>query len=133
MRFLTPRGLAGLGWGLPLALGAKAAAPRRQVIALVGDAYGIDAWREVSTTFMDAFPNWHVEIEDIVTSDDKGAARLHWTGTLAREFQGTAPDGQTVDIQGQEFYTFRDGKLSGHWTAFDTLTFLRQLGALANS
>lgn len=37
MRFITPRGLAGLGWGLPLAMGAKVARPNSRVIALVGD------------------------------------------------------------------------------------------------
>ena len=37
MRFLTPRGMAGLGWGLPMALGAKLARPDRQVMAVVGD------------------------------------------------------------------------------------------------
>jgi len=31
MRFLTPRGLAGLGWGLPMAIGAKVADPRHPV------------------------------------------------------------------------------------------------------
>jgi acetolactate synthase-1/2/3 large subunit len=36
MRVLTPRGLAGLGWGLALAIGAKAARPSHRVIALVG-------------------------------------------------------------------------------------------------
>src|SRR5262249_45553748 len=36
MRFVTPRGLAGLGWGLPLAIGARAACPSHPVVALVG-------------------------------------------------------------------------------------------------
>lgn len=31
MRFLTPRGLAGPGWGLPLAIGAKVAQPSHAV------------------------------------------------------------------------------------------------------
>ena len=49
MRFLTPRGLAGLGWGLPLAMGAKAAHPTRPVIAVVGDGGFAHVWSELET------------------------------------------------------------------------------------
>ncbi|WP_163266159.1 acetolactate synthase catalytic subunit [Chelativorans alearense] len=48
-RFLTPRGLAGLGWGLPLAMGAKLAAPSDPVIALVGDGGFAHSWAELET------------------------------------------------------------------------------------
>jgi len=49
MRFLTPRGLAGLGWGLPLAIGAKLAAPDHPVITLVGDGGFAHSWAELET------------------------------------------------------------------------------------
>jgi len=49
MRFLTPRGLAGLGWGLPYALGAKVAKPDAKVFALVGDGGFAHVWSELET------------------------------------------------------------------------------------
>jgi len=49
MRFVTPRGLAGLGWGLPMALGAYFANPKKPVFCVVGDGGFAHAWAEMET------------------------------------------------------------------------------------
>ena len=49
MRFLTPRGLAGLGWGLPLALGAKCASSDQTVLCFSGDGGFAHVWSELET------------------------------------------------------------------------------------
>ncbi|MER8887792.1 acetolactate synthase catalytic subunit [Mesorhizobium sp. M0816] len=49
MRFITPRGLAGLGSGLPLAIGAKVAHPDHPVVAIVGDGGFAHSWAELET------------------------------------------------------------------------------------
>ncbi len=48
-RFLSPRGLAGLGWGVPLAIGAQAAAPDKRVVCLCGDGGFGHSWAELET------------------------------------------------------------------------------------
>lgn len=48
-RIITPRGLAGLGWGVPLAIGAKVASPHSDVVALVGDGGFAHSWAELET------------------------------------------------------------------------------------
>lgn len=46
-RFITPRGIAGLGWGMPMAMGAKLARPEARVFALVGDGGFAHCWSEL--------------------------------------------------------------------------------------
>ncbi|MFB4212379.1 acetolactate synthase catalytic subunit [Shouchella sp. JSM 1781072] len=48
-KFIFPRGLAGLGWGLPMAMGAKLANPRKKVFCLVGDGGFAHVWSELET------------------------------------------------------------------------------------
>lgn len=55
-RFITPRGLAGLGWGFPLALGAKVANPARPVVAIVGDGGFAHSWAELETMIRMGLP-----------------------------------------------------------------------------
>jgi acetolactate synthase-1/2/3 large subunit len=48
-RFLTPRGLAGLGWGVPMAMGVAIARPGRPVVAVAGDGGFAHNWAEIET------------------------------------------------------------------------------------
>lgn len=48
-RFLTPRGIAGLGWGLPMAIGAQFAAPDHRIVCLCGDGGFAHSWAELET------------------------------------------------------------------------------------
>ncbi|MGH8254695.1 MAG: acetolactate synthase catalytic subunit [Steroidobacteraceae bacterium] len=47
--FITPRGQAGLGWGFPLALGARIGCPQRPVFCVVGDGGFGHVWSELET------------------------------------------------------------------------------------
>jgi acetolactate synthase-1/2/3 large subunit len=59
-RVLTPRGLAGLGWGLPMAIGARIAADEAgsgaRVVCLCGDGGFAHSWAELETLRRLALP-----------------------------------------------------------------------------
>jgi acetolactate synthase I/II/III large subunit len=55
-RFLTPRGMAGLGWGLPFAIGAQFAEPDRPVLCVTGDGGFGHCWAEIETVVRHQLP-----------------------------------------------------------------------------
>jgi acetolactate synthase-1/2/3 large subunit len=48
-RFVTPRGQAGLGWGFPMAMGAKIGNPDSPVFCIAGDGGFAHVWSELET------------------------------------------------------------------------------------
>jgi acetolactate synthase-1/2/3 large subunit len=71
-RFLTPRGLAGLGWGLPMAMGAKLARPEANVFALVGDGGFGHCWSE-----LEAARRLNIKVVTIVLNNEILAYQQH--------------------------------------------------------
>ncbi len=71
-RFLEPRGLAGLGWGLPMAMGAKLARPEANVFALVGDGGFAHCWSE-----LEAAKRLDIKVTTIVLNNQILAYQQH--------------------------------------------------------
>ncbi|MCO5063557.1 MAG: acetolactate synthase catalytic subunit [Rhizobiaceae bacterium] len=77
-RFLTPRGLAGLGWGLPFALGAKAARPDARVVGLVGDGGFAHVWSELETSQRMGLPVTLIVLNNQILGYQKHAEKVIW-------------------------------------------------------
>ena len=78
-----------------------------------------------------AFPNLHMEPEDVLASGDKVTARVRATGTHEGEFMGMAPSGKNVDVEMIDIIRFdEDGLAREHWGVVDLMTMMQQLGAI---
>lgn len=78
-RFLSPRGLAGLGWGFPMALGAKAANPDADVVCIAGDGGFAHCWQELETAVRERLPVTTIVLDNAVLAYQK-QAELHAYG-----------------------------------------------------
>lgn len=88
-RFLSPRGLAGLGWGLPLAIGAQVANPDAHVVCVAGDGGFAHCWSELETLKREALPVTMIVLNNGILGFQKHA-ELHKLGahTSAVELGG---------------------------------------------
>ena len=76
------------------------------------------------------FPDLKADLQDIIASGDTVATRWIVTGSLQHEFMEIPASGQTVRVEGMNFYRLKDGRLTDIWTQFDGAAMMRQLGAI---
>ncbi|KAF9279476.1 hypothetical protein BGZ68_007894 [Mortierella alpina] len=92
---------------------------------------GHDAWRKHAELLLASIPDVKVQVEDAVSEDDKVAVRVRIQGTHLGEFMGCPPTGQKINYLSHEIYRFEDGKIAEEWICSDSVTMLRQMGALS--
>ena len=81
--------------------------------------------------YREAFPDLHFTIEDTLAVDDKVVLRWKGEGTFENEYLGQAPTGEKGEpVYGIGIDRFEDGKVAESWTQWDTLRFMRNIGAL---
>ncbi len=80
--------------------------------------------------FLNAFPDSHVAIDDMIAEGDRVATKKTFTGTHTGEFMGIAPTGNHVTLQYVDILRLRDGRIIEHWLSMDQLSFMQQLGVI---
>ena len=76
------------------------------------------------------FPDLEEDLQDIVASGDTVCTRWVVSGSLQQEFIGIPPTGQTIKVEGMNFYRLKDGRVTDVWTQFDGVALMQQLGAI---
>lgn len=75
-----------------------------------------------------AFPDYHVELQDLIAEDDRVVARERITGTNVGPLLGIPPTGRRICVDGIDIVRVNDGRIVEHWGMADGQTMARQLG-----
>ena len=88
---------------------------------------GIQTFKENVLKWREAYPDFHIEIHEIIFDKDIAAAR--WTITATNTGQGLhAPTGKHVEVMGMSIVHFVANKIKDEWIASNNLDWLQQLG-----
>lgn len=91
---------------------------------------GRDAYKQVVSLFLTAFPDLKTTVEDAIAEGDKVACRWTFRGTHRGEMMGLPPTGKHVVGTGMSIHRIDNGKIVEGWFNFDMLGMLQQLGAI---
>jgi predicted ester cyclase len=93
-------------------------------------ATGAQALKQVWPVLLQAFPDLHVAIEDVIEEGDKVVVRDTVTGTHLGEYRGLAPTGKSVAYNEIFICRFAGGRIAEIWGVVDVFAQLRQLGVI---
>ena len=85
---------------------------------------------EFYRSFRNAFEDFELSAQDVLAEGDKVAVRYRITGTHAGELLGVPASGNKVDLEGQSFFRFENGRVAERWQALDAANLMTQIGAL---
>ena len=87
-------------------------------------------FRRFYDPFRSAFPDIHIEVDDVLLDGRQTAARISATGTHTGEGLGIPPTGRPVRATGIIIMRWDDnGRIVEGWNEFDAAGMLRQIGA----
>ena len=89
-----------------------------------------DGFRQIVVATRQAFPDVHVTIQDMVAEGDSVVFRDTVQATSRGAFFGVPANGRRLAWTEIHFLRVRGGQIAEHWTNFDQLGILQQLGAI---
>ncbi len=90
----------------------------------------LDGFKQKVAGFKAIFPDLKEDLRDIIASGDTVATRWVVTGSQQQDFMGIPAAGQTISVEGMNFYRLKDGRVTDIWTQFDGVALMEQLGVI---
>ena len=82
-------------------------------------------------SLLESFPDFRMDVDDLIGGDDKTVARVTATGTHKGEFMGVPATGTRVEIKLIDIMGFdAAGRICEHWGLADMLSLMQQLGVV---
>jgi steroid delta-isomerase-like uncharacterized protein len=91
---------------------------------------GAEGLRQEYDTYVSAFPDTHLQIEDVVCEGDRVALRFTAAGTQTGQLMGVAASGKPVRVECTTMLRIADGKVAEERVVWDTLSLMQQIGAV---
>lgn len=94
------------------------------------DEVGFDGLTELVESYRSTIGDLTVRIDQQFTDGDFVATRFTVLGTHAGELMGAPASGKQLAVSGLTISRCRDGRIAEEWELIDTMSLLRQVGAL---
>lgn len=97
-----------------------------------GTAMTAQQFRDVQyPEFLKAFPDLHIDVEDVLESDHQAVVRWLATGTHSGDGFGSRATGQKVAFRGMTWFTFHNGKVGSGWNCWDLGGLIQRINQAA--
>jgi len=88
---------------------------------------GREAFKSYVEETRAAFPDWHNQIDELLTVADRVVTRLTWSGTHRGHFAGLEPSGARAEYVGAAFFRLSDAMIAETWVVGDSHVFWEAL------
>ena len=96
----------------------------------MGDLTGLKDYKQSMSVWYDAFPDFHMTIDDMLVEGDKLTVRFTTTSTHKGVFMGIPPTNKKIMLWGIEINRIVGGKCVECWERMDTFGMMQQLGVI---
>jgi steroid delta-isomerase-like uncharacterized protein len=86
--------------------------------------------RDVIQGNFSAFPDFEVQVEQLLADGDRVVTYGKGRGTHEGDFMGIAPTGKTIEAPFITISRFENGRIAEEWELIDIFGLMQQLGAL---
>ena len=96
-----------------------------------GDIQGSEQVKQFVGSYLSAFPDMNVTVEDVIAEGEKAVTRWTMRGTHQGETEELGPPTERqIEVEGITIHRIEGGKIVEEWERYDNLSVMEQLGLI---